>query len=169
MTPPTDEPLPGVGSEAQLRTKGHLQQARLVLLSVVGLLLLFAAAGGIGSGPLSWASADEGDLRVSYERYARAGGPWALEVEAVPPPSGPLRLEISREFHDAHILQSVTPQPATVQVSPDTVTYAFEAVASADRVAVTFRFTGDAIGRHVARVGVADGGPRIEFSQLVYP
>lgn len=163
-----DLPLPGVGLPAEERF--HRRYYRAAAVGRVGVLLLVVAVGlGIvGTGPFSWSEARDGDLRVTYERFARRGAPWGLEVELPVPGEGPVRVEIDAQFHRGQQLETVVPQPTSVTAAGDVVTYEFEPGSSAAVFTAAFWFQADALWRQHASVGTA-GGPTVTFDQFVYP
>lgn len=160
---------PGVASEAELAFHDRYYRLGTLGRELLALLILAVGLGIVGSGPLSWSDATEGDLTVEYERFMRRGAPWTMRVDAAAPEDEVLHVVVSRPFHHTQKLTSVTPQPDSVTVSSDVVTYVFGAGTTSGRVTVDFHFTADSIGWESADVGIAGGGPRVEFRQLMYP
>lgn len=166
---PQQGQVPGVGGEEDERFLRRYRAFAQVWRVVLPVLIIAVALGIVGTGPLSWAEAQEGDLEVSYERFARRGAPWTLAVSVPAPSDGALHVVINRAFHGTQKLSSVTPQPTSVTVSEDVVTYVFEAGDTTGRLEVDFHFIADSVGWEEAEVGIAGAGPRVSFRQFMYP
>jgi hypothetical protein len=138
----------------------------------MALLLLAALAGLIGSGPLSSRTASAGpSLKIQYDRFTRYHSPASLHV-TVAHASGTdqIRLAMNRSFLEAVELESVTPQPASVELATGGQTYVFDApqLGSGD-AEIVFHYRPDRTMRSLnGRIGRA-GGPSLEFTQFVYP
>lgn len=163
-----DLPLPGVGLPAEERFHRRRYRATRIGRVVILLVVVAVGLGIVGTGPLSWSEARDGDLRVGYERFARLGAPWVLEVELPAPDDGPVHVEIDAQFHAGQQLETVVPQPSGVMASGDVVTYVFEPGPSRAGFTAAFWFKADALWRQHGQVGIA-GGPTVRFDQFVYP
>ena len=135
------------------------------VLTVVGVLLLVAAALGLfGGGPLSDGTARApGGLAVGYERFARLGASTELDVRL-----GGARSEgtvaIAQDFLDAYQVTTVVPDPQEVSAGPRRVVYTFARRAPAE---ATFTLQPERAGIHRAVIDGPDG--HVRFDQLVYP
>jgi hypothetical protein len=137
---------------------------------VVLLLLVVAAALGLfGSGPLSDALAEDGSgtLRVEYERFARFHGPATVKVELGPGSvtQDEARLVLSRRFVERIAQLEIAPEPDQAEMGADTFTYVFRA---REPGSVTLRYLPDHFGTLDTTIAIEDG-PAVEISQFVYP
>lgn len=161
----SDQALPGLDSPAERRFHERFQAVSKAGRIVLLLILVAVALGIAGTGPLSWAEVEEGDLLVRYERFARHGATWTLEVESASV-DGPVNIVIDRGFHAGQQLEAVVPEPTSVTVSDRFVTYEFETTAAP--ATLQFRWRADAIWGRSSVVGIEDG-PQVSFVQFVYP
>lgn len=145
---------------------GRLRAARTVRF-VVPLLFIPLLLGLVGNGPLSLSSVSEADTTITYERFARQGGPWTLLITTTPPPDGPLQVAISQSFHDSFTVQAISPQPTEVSATAQQVLYRFAVDHSAPSVQVSFDLKGDALWSQHAQLRVSDH--RLTFDQFLYP
>lgn len=159
----------GVESAAERAFLDRFYRLGAIGRAVLAGLVVAVALGLVGTGPISWSDATDGDLTVSYERFLRRGAPWTMQVDVAASPDGTAHIVLGREFHGNHQLTSITPQPDSVSVSPDVVTYVFATGSTGRHVTVDFHFTADALGWGPGEVGVAGAGPRVTFRQLMYP
>lgn len=118
---------------------------------------------------MSWSDATDGNLTVSYERFMRRGAPWTMQVDVAVPRDEAVHVVVSRGFHATQKLSSVTPQPDSVTVSPDGVTYVFGTGSTSGHVTIDLHFTADSVGWQSGEVGTAGGGPRVAVRQFMYP
>lgn len=162
--PENNPPVPGV--PVRQPPSGRLRAARTVRL-IVPLLLVPLLLGLAGNGPLSLSSVREADTTVTYERFARRGGPWTLTVETSPPQDGQLQVAISQSFHDSFTVQAITPQPTEVTATAQQVLYRFAVDHTSPSVQVSFEVKGDALWSQRAQLEV--GEDRLAFNQFLYP
>lgn len=139
---------------------------------VVGTLFLLAAALGLfGRGPLSEGEAGTrgGPLQLDYERFTRVGAQSDLTARIGPVglPGTRIELAISGEYLEDMEVQQVLPDPDSVEVGSERVTYTFAAADAPEVREIKFRMQPREIGLHRAEVAVGD--TRLEFSQLAYP
>ena len=140
--------------------------------TAMALVLAAALAGLMGTGPLSSRTADVGpSLKVQYDRFARYHSPASLHVTvAHPPGADQLRLSLNREFLEAIELESVTPQPARVELASGGQTYVFDSPRlAAGNAEIVFRYRPERTMRDLSGAVRLDGGPAAAFSQFVYP
>ena len=134
---------------------------------VLGLLVLAALAGLFGSGLLSSATANEDGLEVRYDRFMRLHGPSNLEVTA-PVEGGEVRLSISAGYLDDLQVNTISPEPESVEAGDDGHVYVFAASEEASELVVVFDTEPERIGRLRGEIAV-EGGPQVGFTQFVYP
>lgn len=136
------------------------------------LLLLAALLGLLGPGPLARAAAGDraGVLWVEYHRFERYKASATLRVHlgARPWPEGKARVQVSRKYLEGLQVEQVTPQPEGVEAGADSLTYIFRVSDPNRPTAITFSLKPEQIGWHEGRVRL-DGGPALDFRQVVYP
>ena len=140
--------------------------------SVMAVLLLAAAAGLMGPGLLSSRTADGGpSLKIQYNRFVRYHAPASLRVTVAPPAaSDQVRLVLDRAFLNAMELETITPEPARVELASGGHTYVFDARHLAGGNAeIVFHYRPERTLRNISGAVGLDGGPRLAFRQFVYP
>lgn len=164
------EPVPdswlGIEEDVEAQRKNADRQ-RLAWCGM-GLVIVAALAGLLGSGPLSSARARAGALGVEYERFTRRLSPFRLRFEVDPGGADEVRLWLGPELLERLEIESVVPPPRAAELDGEGVTYAF-GVASSDRpLKLSFHTRPCRAGRFTARVALA-GAEQVEWTQLVYP
>jgi hypothetical protein len=138
--------------------------------AVMAVVLLAALAGGLGRGPLSWASARSagGTIEVEYDRVLRHAAPSTLRVTFTPASAGPAAsLRLPRQFVEDAVLQSILPAPARAWSDGRYLTYEF-ALAQRTPLTVVFDFQPD--GYNWLHGEVAQpGGEAVRFRQFILP
>src|SRR5690606_16188640 len=111
-------------------------------------ILLAAAAGLFGAGPLAGrqASSADGALRVEYPRFARVQSPFPLRLTVRNATAGPLRVWISREYLRKLDLRRVTPPPERTLLGGDRVLFEFPWEGAPGEADVTFLLGANAPG-----------------------
>jgi hypothetical protein len=142
--------------------------------AVMTVFVLAAAAGVLGSGPLSHARADlPGTMSVEYQRFARFETNETLTVRLEPAATGAdtVRLSLDRAFLDAARMASVLPTPTRVESAAGGLVYVFAVAEPRTPLVVAFNFEPQEIGRQRGTIGVetAAGLRSVTFRQLVYP
>jgi hypothetical protein len=130
-------------------------------------LMLAAALGVFGSGPLSHAQAGdpEGALRVEYERFARFGAPQRVLVHARSGPDGTVRLLLGHSLRDAFQITRITPEPESTTIVGDGIEYRFAARSSDGRIVLELQ----PVRRGIVEAVIRSPEAAVEFSQLIYP
>lgn len=147
--------------------------AQRVGWALMGLFVLAAAVGLLGSGPLSHArAAVPGVMTVEYQRFARFETSETLTVRLEPAAiTGDVaRLSLNRDFLDSSKIDTVLPPPARVESAAGRLIYVFAVADPSAPLVVTWSF-------EPQQVGVLEGVVRLEsraaqqisFRQLVYP
>lgn len=141
--------------------------ARWVLVALV----VGAAVGLAGHGPLSWttARASDGLLRVEYERFGRAGGSQAVtvEVDGELAVDGQWSVVLTGALARVHELTTITPGPASMRSVDDGVELRFDQSGDAD-LSVTFELAPGGLWRESSGVSVPGAGA-VAFTQIIYP
>lgn len=130
--------------------------------AVMTLLVLAGLAGLFGAGPLANQQIARGALALDYDRFGRLSR--FDEFTASISEGGPIELWLDRAFVDAIDIQRVTPEPESMSVSADRVTFGFELEPPAS---ISFVIRPSRFGWLSGRIGVGDD--ELAFSQLVFP
>lgn len=126
-------------------------------------VVVLAAFGVFGHGPVSWTKVSSGDgsLEVSFERFGRRGGSQALVVSA--PASEARRgvwdVEISRSYVDAMDIDAVTPEAEAVEAVDGAVRYSFSQGSPDADLDARLSLTPRAMGPRRGEVRVSGGEP----------
>lgn len=135
-------------------------------------LVLAAALGLFGHGPVSWtsSSSSDGALEVSYERFGRRGGSQTLVVtaDAAAADDGQWVIEIGGDHIESLGVTDIVPEPESSDVTPDGVRYTFvQAEPDADLEA-TFSVTPDALWSIDGWLRLSNGST-VTIRQFFYP
>lgn len=128
-------------------------------------LVIAAALGLVGSGPISRTSASAAGLEVHYLRFARLQAPEQLRV-LIDNANGRVEVWLDAGFLSQKQIEKITPDPADVRTGSDRYTFVF--VAEGGRTEITFHMRPDNPGRASGGLGLVDG-PAVELWQFVYP
>ena len=136
----------------------------MVLLALAGLLGLF------GDGPLANARANTGPVEVEYERFERLLSPAHVVVQVAPEAvqNDEVRLYITRELLDALQVQDISPQPESMELSPDRVLYIFKVKDPSAPMRIRFDMETARAGSHSGQIGI-ENGAMVEIRQFIYP
>jgi hypothetical protein len=136
------------------------------------LIVLAALLGLTGRGPLSTATAGlpDGPLRVEYQRFDRHRAPSEFQIllPASEAPNGQVRVWIDRGYLSGVEIQTIVPEPESVEIGEDRVTYSFNVNRAGPPVRLGFRVTYDGFGPKRGGIGLEDGEP-VTFGQFIYP
>ena len=138
---------------------------------LVALLIVLAAAGLFGTGPLSSATAgsDAEGLTVEYQRFVRRQGQVELVIgiDARHASNGQVELRIAGDYLASVRVQEVSPQPVEVRADGANQVYVFAVAEGAASIEVTIGGAPQEIGRFAGEVGAGDVS--VSFSQFSYP
>ncbi len=145
---------------------GWLVMALLVLAALLGLL-------GLGSmEPLASAyhEAHDGSIGVEYMRLERHHAPARLVVEVAPKAAldGEVRLWLDADCLASLGLQSIVPEPDSVELGAERITYVFPVSEENGPMEITFQYEHDGFWRQDVQLGLVDGA-FLEFSQFIFP
>ena len=115
----------------------------------MGVVVVLALAGLLGSGPLSrHAVSLPGLLRVEYQRFTRYEAPQTLTVRLEPAATqtAEARVWIDRRYLDDARVEAVTPPPARVEAAGDRLVYAFPISRRGEPVAIVVALQSERIG-----------------------
>lgn len=140
---------------------------------VMGLLVVAALLGLLGSmGPLSTAHSATPDesLGVSYLRFERHHAPARLVVQVAPEAveAGEVRLWLDEDYLGTLGLQSIVPEPESMELGAERVTYVFAVGEGSGPMEIVFMYQHDGFWQQDARLGLVNG-PSVEFDQFIFP
>lgn len=137
----------------------------LAALVAAGLL------GAWGDGPFSTTrvASPDGNLVVSYERFARNLGDTRLEVRMTPSRTGGgvARLHVGQSYLAGFQVQATTPEPTTVLARNGQWIYEFPVEGGAQLLVRFDLRPSGGMGLREGAVGTTSGSVR--FTQLIYP
>lgn len=138
---------------------------RMLHRVAVGVMVLVVLAGGLGVfgfGPLSSTTRTHAAFEVTYDRFARNGAPFALEVTATGS-----EVWLNEALLDATQVERIVPAPAEELRTTDGATFVF-GDSDDGRTVTTFHMTGDAVGLVRGRAG-ASPDDATSVSVFFYP
>jgi hypothetical protein len=168
---PPASPEPPAVPELELEKDVDFQQKQWVFQRVAWLLMLAIVVLGLlglfGSGPLSAATLETNEVKLEYERFARANDPTQLRFELQNIAPGKVLVRLDRDLLEHISIETVQPEPAAVQLEADWVAYAFD-VTEPTSSAIRFIVTRDSAGVLATRVKV-NSGATLELWQFAFP
>lgn len=139
---------------------------------VLMLLLILASLLGLlgGAGPLSSTTDGSADgLEVSYNRFAQMLEATTLQVHvSIDGAADTLRLWLSQSYLDSTRIESISPEPASIEVAEGRLIFNFELAAPVQETDIVFHLNPELPGLKQGAIGV-EGGSSVELSQFVYP
>src|SRR5687767_1206363 len=109
--------------------------------AVIALLLFAALLGFLGPGPLTKKTAGTrgGALWLEYHKFERYQAPVDLRVQLAPEPAkDTVRLWIDRSYIEAVQIESVEPQPESVEMAGNRFVYTFKTGALSEAAKILF-------------------------------
>jgi hypothetical protein len=164
--------LDGLEIDQDLEFQRRAWMAQRVGWVLMAFVVLAAAVGLLGSGPLSHARAAlPGLMTVEYERFARFETSETLTVrlDSAATAGEVVRVSLSRDFLDAAKIETVLPPPARVESAAGRLIYVFAVAEPRAPMTVAFTFEPQEIGVHAGVVRLESRDASIAFRQLVYP
>jgi hypothetical protein len=139
---------------------------------VMGALIAYSLAGGLGSGgPLSTTEAvsKDGTVRVHYEKYARQLTPNGVEITARQAPDGhDLQIHLSGNYLHAMAVRSVAPEPSASRAADSGYLFTFERLAGVVEAKIEMQVEPQKIGTVEGWLAV-NNGERLAIKQFVFP
>lgn len=139
---------------------------------VMALIAVAALLGLFGGGPLSEgsASAEDGSLELAHARLDRKRSPSELRLTIAggTAQDGEVRVWLALPYLAGVEIQQIQPEPEQVEAGADRLVYVFRVSDPNQPAEVVFQLEHGTFGLKTGRVGL-DGGPELEFRQLVYP
>lgn len=158
--------------QQDLAFQERMWQVQRVGWVIMALLLLAAALGLLGRGWLSRTTLGEaGDLMwIEYDRFAHLKADMTLDVHlnGSAGAGNEARLWLDRSYLERVQIERITPQPDSVEVTGERLTYVFKVSEAGEPVDVTFSLQPTDFGWLEGQVGLPDG-PTLDFGQFVYP
>jgi hypothetical protein len=135
-------------------------------------ILVAAALGVLGSGPLSHASVRAGEASLDYQRFSRYQSSETLTLH-VPPAATPtpeVRVWVDRAYLEGSRLESVLPLPVRVEGAADRLVFVLAVAEPGRPLTVRFALQPERLGPVRGAIGVEGaGGPALTFRQVVFP
>ena len=109
-------------------------------------------------------------MEIDYQRFDRYDAPTDMTVRLGPNTArnGTVTLSLSRSFVDRIGIDSITPEPDSVETGPDSVSYVFAVKEPSRPGAVRYNFQYERAGPVNGEVRMQDG-PSLAFSVFVWP
>ncbi len=140
--------------------------------TVMVVIALAAIAGLLGEGPLSTTTlrTEDGELTFRYNRIDRHRAPSAFLIGVTGPAvrGGKARVWLDRSFAEGMSIETIHPEPESVEVGAGRLTYTFAVSPNSNEAQITFEVLPQVVGATAAHVGI-DDGPALAFRQLVLP
>jgi hypothetical protein len=140
--------------------------------AVMAAVVLAAAAGLFGSGPLSDAQANsaDGSVRIDYARFARYQAPARLKIQTSGGRArdGVVRISLNREYLDGITIKQVSPLPDHTETAPGGVVFVVREAEPGAAVTVHIDYEPARVGRLQGYLAAGDA-PGLRFGQFVYP
>lgn len=136
----------------------------MLLLAIAGLLGVF------GNGPLASARAGTAGLTLEYDRFARHGARSALyaDIEPTAVRGNTVKLWISQGYLEELEVESVLPEPESVESRGDVLLYTFVTADRSRPTRITLNVRPEGYWSQRASAGV-EGGGAVSFRQFIYP
>jgi hypothetical protein len=143
---------------------GWLVMALFVLAALLGLL------GSMGPLASAYAEASDGSIGVNYMRLERHHAPARLVVEVSPESvvDGEVRLWMDADYLTSLGLQSIVPEPDSVELGAERITYVFTVSEGDGPMEITFQYEHHGFWRQEVQLGLVHG-TSLEFSQFIFP
>jgi hypothetical protein len=135
--------------------------------AVMMVVVVATAAGLFGDGVLSNASVGNDEFRIEYKRFPHYLSAAPLTIRAQNNSNDDLQIRISSAFLEAMKLDSVVPQPESVQAGPGWLNYTFK-TAAPGQILVRFNITPEQTGWVTGTV-TCENRQSLSFWQFVYP
>jgi hypothetical protein len=138
--------------------------------AAMGALVLAAAAGLFGQGPLAHHRVTADGLQVRYERIAREAALTTLhvEIDATAVRDSGIEVSLDRRYLERVQVEQVTPQPRRVVTGADALHFFFDATRGLRPVTVRLDLKPRRAGLQTAHLRLADG-TTLDLPQLVLP
>ncbi len=157
--------------DEDLEFQGREWRVQRVLWVGCVLVLVLGLVGVFGGGPISSVDHASGDdsVSVEYHRFVRHDGRASLRfrVDASHASDQEVAVWIDQRFLDRVQIESVSPQPASMQSDGDRMTWVFEIPEGSEVMNATFAYRPQHIGRIPGEGG--SGESTVDIGQFAYP
>jgi hypothetical protein len=135
---------------------------------LMGVVIVAAAAGLFGVGPLSWATVRQlPDLaEIEYGRFQRQTAPATIRIKTRPRSDGVL-IEVDSAFLDAYKISSIWPQPVQSTAVAHGVRFRFD-VAEGMPATIAFHVSPERMGFFRPKLTIAGAEP-VELPVFIFP
>lgn len=155
-----------------LRFQRRAWVAQRIGWAVMALVVAAAFVGVFGHGITSKGSTTsiDGNLKVAYARVARHRAPDTLRFTLAPGAvqGDEARLAFSSKTLDGMTVETVYPEPESVETGADRTVYVFKLAEEGTLTEIVFNVLFEDVGRRHGTVTL-DGHQPAEFSQFVFP
>lgn len=138
----------------------------------MAMILVLAFVGVFGSGPAAWgvARSEGGLLEVRYPRFTRFDARVRLGIDVAPEAArgGIFQIEMSRDYLQDFRIDSMVPDPDSVESAGATVRYRFLQAEEGAGLTVSLSMAAEGRGWVDAMVDVPGDKP-VVISQFIYP
>lgn len=147
-----------------------VQRIGWVIIALVIVAALLGLTGSVGPFAAAHKVATDGSIEISYTQLERHHAPADLVIEVGPgfAEANEVRLWLGADYAHSLGVQSIVPEPDSVELAPERVTYVFTVVEGEGPLEITFSYEHDGFWKQEARLGLENGTP-VEFSQFIFP
>lgn len=156
---------------AYLRREWTLQRIGWVVMTAIVVAALIGLLGTPGFASTTHLTAADGSFSLEYGRIERHHAPTDLTIEVTPEAitNGDVRVWISRDYIDTVAIDSIFPEPESVEVEPDRIIYIFSTGEAVDGpLSITLKHEHDGYWQQEGELGLVDGAS-VTFTQFVFP
>jgi hypothetical protein len=154
-----------------MRREWAIERISWVVMLAIVAATLAGLLGTPGFASTTHATTADGALSLEYGRIERHHAPTELIFEVAPGAvlNGEIRLWISRDYTDTLSVQTVFPEPESVEVESDRIVYVFAAGEAADGpLTITIKHEHDGYWQQHGELGLVDGAS-LTFTQFILP
>lgn len=152
------------------RREWVVQRVGWVVMALIVVAALFGLLGE--SGPFAEAElrAADGSLQVHHVRIAHHHAPAALTITVAPDlvEGGELRLWIDAAYARTLDIQSIIPEPESVEVGPERIVYTFAVADWKGSLTIVYHYEQESYWWKRGHLGI-EGGAAVELVQFVFP
>jgi hypothetical protein len=140
---------------------------------MIALLVVAALLGMLGSvGPFATAHmmASDGSIDIDYTRLERHHAPARIVIEVAPEfaETSEVRLWLDADYVQTTGLQSIVPEPESVELGSERVIYVFAIGEGNGPAEISFAYEHDGLWQQEARLGLVNGAT-VELNQFIFP